>query len=254
MVMFVNKIYLAANPFIDAYLESDFLGRLIFIGLLALSVGSWILIGQKAWITYLARKHAAQFYQTFELQRMNPLSVDCDHLIRRSRPNPFFDLYAVLKKHTVDILKKNRHFSQQANNGAAAEAISYMSPTDIDFVQSHLMMTVANQTKYLEKNLFMLSTIVSLAPFLGLLGTVWGILTTFAHMQTQAAGSAHSMVLGGISLALATTVLGLIDAIPALIGYNYLKNSVRDFQTDMESFSNELLASVEMYYRKVDVL
>jgi len=62
------------------------------------------------------------------------------------------------------------------------------------------------------------------------------------------------MVLGGISLALATTVLGLIDAIPALIGYNYLKNSVRDFQTDMESFSNELLASVEMYYRKVDVV
>ena len=55
------------------------------------------------------------------------------------------------------------------------------------------------------------------------------------------------------SLALATTVLGLVDAIPALIGYNYLKNSARDFQTEMEGFSNELLASVEMYYRKVDV-
>ena len=133
------------------------------------------------------------------------------------------------------------------------DSVSYMSAADIDFVQSHLMIAVANQTKFLEKNLFMLSTIVSLAPFLGLLGTVWGILTTFSAMQTEAAGSAHSMVLGGISLALATTVLGLIDAIPALIGYNYLKNSVRDFQTDMEGFSNELLATVEIYYRKVDV-
>ena len=184
---------------------------------------------------------------------MNPLSLECDHR-QRNRPNPFFELYFVLKKHTVNILKKNRHFSQQANNSPATETISYMSPTDIDFVQSHLMMTVANQTKYLEKNLFMLSTIVSLAPFLGLLGTVWGILTTFSDLQTQTGGSAHSMVLGGISLALATTVLGLIDAIPALIGYNYLKNTVRDFQTDMEAFSNELLASVEMYYRKVDVV
>ncbi len=251
--MFVNKIYLASNPFLDAYLESDFLGKLIFIGLVLLSICSWILIAHRGWIIHLARKHATQFYQTFELQRMNPLGLECDQTMRRKRPNPFMDLYVVLKKQTVDILKKNRHFSQQSNATPSAETVSYMSPTDIDFIQSYLMMTMANQVKSLEKNLFMLSTIVSLAPFLGLLGTVWGILTTFADLQTQSGGSAHSMVLGGISLALATTVLGLIDAIPALIGYNYLKNSVRDFQTDMEAFSNELLASVEMYYRKVDV-
>lgn len=115
------------------------------------------------------------------------------------------------------------------------------------------MTTVTNETKFLEKNLFILATIVSLAPFLGLLGTVWGILTTFSELQSQAAGSTHQMVLGGLSLALATTVLGLIDAIPALIGYNYLKNNIRDFETDMESFANEILASVEMQYRQVDV-
>ncbi len=252
--MFVNNIFLASNPFIDAYIESDFLGKLIFLGLLVLSIGSWILIAHKGWVTYLARKHSSQFYQTFELQRMNPLSVEYDHAMRRNQPNPFFELYAVLKKQTIDILKKNRHFSQQANNSPAADTISYMSPSDIDFVQSYLMIAVAKQTKDLEKNLYMLSTIASLAPFLGLLGTVWGILTTFGDMQTQTGGSAHSMVLGGLSLALATTVLGLIDAIPAMIGYNYLKNAARDFQTDMEAFSNELLASVEMYYRKVDVL
>src|SRR4029078_12125978 len=109
------------------------------------------------------------------------------------------------------------------------------------------------QVKHLEKNLYILSTTVSLAPFLGLLGTVWGILTTFSEMQSKTAGSTHQMVLGGLSLALATTVLGLLDAIPALIGYNYLKNTIRDLEVDMEGFSTEILASVELQYRQVDI-
>ena len=250
--MFVNQIFLANHAFIDAYWQSDFLGKLIFIGLLLLSICSWVLIAQKWWLTFQARKHSEQFYQTFELQRMNPLGLETEQAMRRNKPNPFFDLYLVLKKYTLEVLNKNRRFGRQ-NAESAENAVSYLSPTDIDFVQAHLMTTVASQTKYLEKNLFMLSTIVSLAPFLGLLGTVWGILSTFAELQTDASAGGHGMVLGGISLALATTVLGLIDAIPALIGYNYLKNSVKDFQIDMEGFSNELLASVEIYYRKVDV-
>lgn len=249
-VMFVNKIILCNNAFVDAYFQSDWLGKLIFLSLLALSVCSWIIIIHKAWITHLARKYSGQFYKVFEAQRMNPLSVESEQAARREQPNPFFDLYYVLKRYTLEVLNKNHRFGKQ--NGEKEGVISYMSPSDIDFVHSHLMVMVANQTKFLEKNLFILSTIVSLAPFLGLLGTVWGILTTFSEIQSSA-GGAHSAVLGGISLALATTVLGLIDAIPALIGYNYLKNTVRDFQTDMEGFSNELLASIEIYYRKVDV-
>jgi biopolymer transport protein TolQ len=260
--MFVNHFFLASNAFIEAYTQSDFLGKLIFIGLIALSICSWILIIQKIWQTFLARRHSEQFYKFFESQKMNPLGLDTDLSLRNQRPNPFFDLYFVLKKYTLEVLNKNRRFGQQSqsrpetgngNGTLNVNGISYLSPNDIDFVQAHLMTTIAHQTKNLEKNLFILSTIVSLAPFLGLLGTVWGILSTFSELQTHGSSSGHGMVLGGISLALATTVLGLIDAIPALIGYNYLKNSVRDFQTDMEGFSNELLASVEIYYRKVDV-
>jgi biopolymer transport protein TolQ len=91
-----------------------------------------------------------------------------------------------------------------------------------------------------------------LAPFLGLLGTVWGILTTFSEMTTQSGGG-HQAILSGLSLALATTVLGLVDAIPALIGYNYLKNTIQEFETEMGEFAHLALASIELQYRKVDV-
>lgn len=245
------NFFIASNPFYDAYIQSDFLGKLIFIGLMLLSVVSWVILIHKVWQTYDARRKAARFYEIFLLQKLNPLSLDCDSSGKKQMYNPFQELYAVLKKYTIEILNKNRRFSQK---NAQNPSVSYLSPSDIEFIDAHLSMNVANQTKNLEKNLFILATVVSLAPFLGLLGTVWGILTTFSELQNQASGgSTHQMVLGGLSLALATTVLGLIDAIPALIGYNYLKNNIRDFEVDMEGFSTEILACVEMQYRQVDV-
>lgn len=247
--MFVNNIFLATNPFIDAYWHSDTLGKLIFIGLIALSICSWIILIHKIWMTYQARKHSFQFKKVFYNLKSNPLGIEVPPA-KTPLLNPFQELYSVLKKFTLDILNKNRRYGQASPESCG---ISYLSPTDIDFVEAHLMTSVAVQTKNLEKNLFILSTIVSLAPFLGLLGTVWGILTTFSELQSQTSGSSHQMALGGLSLALATTVLGLLDAIPALIGYNYLKNAIGDFQTEMEGFSNEILASVEMQYRKVDI-
>lgn len=249
--MFVNSIILASNPFFDAYTQSDLLGKLIFIGLIILSICSWIVLLNKLWLTRQAKKNSIQFYESFQLQKINPLSLECDALSRKKTINPFLDLYQVMKKYTLDILGKNRHFGLIHSEGNQ-KGVAYLSPNDIDFVACHVAAAINAQTKELEKNLYILSTIVSLAPFLGLLGTVWGILTTFSQLQSQTSGNTHDLVLSGLSLALATTVLGLIDAIPALIGYNYLKNNVRDFAIEMDGFSNEILASVELQYRKVD--
>jgi biopolymer transport protein TolQ len=240
--------FLAANPFFEAYIQSDFMGKLIFLGLLALSIASWTVLFQKMIYTRKARLQSQRFQEAFQMQKLNPLSLEITPQTKTAT-NPFLNIYQVMRKHTLDILNKNHRFSPSDKENQP----SYLSPTDIDFVESHLATTIASQTKQLEKNLYVLSTIVTLAPFLGLLGTVWGILTTFSELQTHVSGSAHQMVLGGLSLALATTVLGLIDAIPALIGYNYLKNKIKDFQTDMEGFANEMLSSVELQYRQVDV-
>lgn len=249
--MFVNNIFFCSNPFFDAYTQSDFLGKLIFIALIFLSVCSWIVLVHKIWQTYLAKRAALHFYEAFQLQKVNPLALDCDSLNRKKNINPFLDLYLVMKKQTMEILNKNRHFGLTHVEGSQ-KGSAYLSVEDIDYIASHLMTSIAKQTKDLEKNLYILSTTVSLAPFLGLLGTVWGILTTFSEMQSNSGGG-HQMILGGLSLALATTVLGLMDAIPALIGYNYLKNSIRDFGTEMEGFSTDILSSVELQYRKVNL-
>jgi len=249
--MFVkNLLMFASNPFFDAYVQSDVLGKFIFIGLIALSIISWVVLVHKVWVTYQAQKFSAVFYETFLRHRANPLSVEFE-TVQKDQCNPFYTLYSVLKRNTVDILNKNRHFGHA---GKEKKDLSFLSLSDVDFVGSQLRSAVASQVKNLEKNLFILATVVSLAPFLGLLGTVWGILTTFSQLQAQTAGSMHQMVLGGLSLALATTVLGLLDAIPALIGYNYLKNSIRDFETEMNGFSTEILSTVEMHYRQVDLV
>lgn len=257
--MIVNIIMLNGNPFFEAYSQSDILGKLIFLGLYALSICSWSILIYKVWITYQAKKYAFRFHEAFLLQKLNPLSLDCENINKRKMINPFLDLYQVLKKQCLEVLTKNRHFSklQQSEStgtgfGQSTVPASYLSLSDVDYIASHLSTQVAQQVKFLEKHLYILSTTVSLAPFLGLLGTVWGILMTFSELQAQGSGSTHQMVLGGLSLALATTVLGLLDAIPALVGYNYLKNTIRDFATEMEGFSNEILAAVELQYRKVD--
>lgn len=231
----IQHLLLISNPFIDSYLKSDILGKLIFISLIMSSIISWVILIQKVQLCQKAKKNSSQFRNLFQNQLNNPLALEPSKI-----KSPFEALYLILKRYTLEILNKNSRSSSAA-----------LSEADVDFVQAQLMTGISNQIKTLEKNLFILSTVVTLAPFLGLLGTVWGILTSFSEMQNLNS-LGQSAILSGLSLALATTVLGLITAIPALIGYNYLKNLVRDFQTDMESYSNEMLASVEIRYRRVD--
>ncbi|PJD97201.1 MAG: TolQ protein [Parachlamydia sp.] len=242
--MFVKFFLSSISPFFNAFTLSDSLGKGIFIALISLSILSWIIILYKIWQARNAEADSLNFYQIFLSHKYNPLAVEYD-VANGKKSSPYYSLYGVMKKYTLEILNKNRRFSGQDPQ------VSYLSKADLSFIENHVFSEVSQQIKALEKHLFFLSTIVSLAPFLGLLGTVWGILMTFAELQGHS-GGAHQMVLGGLSMALATTVLGLIDAIPALVGYNYLKNRFNDFGGELESFANEILASVEMQYRKVD--
>jgi biopolymer transport protein TolQ len=96
----------------------------------------------------------------------------------------------------------------------------------------------------MEHNLNILATTASVSPFLGLFGTVWGVMNSFLSMGQM--GSASLTVVGsGVAEALITTVFGLGAAIPALVAYNYLVNFIRREQSQMESFISRVSESVE---------
>lgn len=236
------NMFVASHPFFEAYSQSDFLGKLIFLALGALSIISWAILVYKVWVTRALRRLSVEFQDELIKRGKSPLSPQIQDLVTaQPLSHPFLKLFLLLKRNTMQILEKNKVISQ-------SESFS-LSSNDVDFVESHLYTLISSQVKDLGKHLHILFTVVSLAPFLGLLGTVWGILITFSEMHAHA-GNTSQVVLGGLSMALATTVCGLIVAIPALISYNYLKQMIQDFETEMENFSSKLLASVELQYRK----
>ena len=231
----MNFLILEANPFIDAYKDSDLLGRLIFIALAVLSIISWSVLLHTWWLIRRVKKESFQFKRSFHEQRLSPLSVQYTYESKSECPNAFYILYEILKNRTCEILEKKQEKNSQLHH------------SDLKMLESQAATAITSLTKYLDKNLYMLSTIVTLAPFLGLLGTVYGILTAFSNMNLS--GSSSSLVLNSLSLALTTTVIGLVDAIPALIGYNYLKNTISDFDIEMERFATDVLTTIEIHHR-----
>jgi biopolymer transport protein TolQ len=228
------------NVFLTAYSQSDFFGKLIFLGLYALSILCWIILIQKVLMTRNVRKASASFQQAVEKNKKTILSLEL-----KKAPHPFAVIFTSLKDKTTEILDKNHYFAKKNKD-------VYLSPADLELIESHVLTSISTQSKILDKNIFMLSTIATLGPFLGLLGTVWGILITFSELHAGGAATSNSVVLGGLSTALVTTVLGLLIAIPAIIAYNYLKNSVKTLSSDMEDFLYQLLSHVELQYRKAD--
>jgi len=237
------------SPFITAYAQSDFFGKAIIFALILLSALCWVVLLYKLWITREVRNLSNHFYQLCEKNRAALLQLEPKELSKPKNskvPHPFFDIFTTLKEKALEILNKNLYFSNKEKPQV------YLSQADLSMIESCALVTISSQVKALERHLFILSTIVTLAPFLGLLGTVWGILVTFAQLQTGGSVNSNSAILGGLSTALVTTVMGLVIAIPALISYNYLKTKSKEYTSDMEDFLSELLSTVELQYRKVD--
>lgn len=243
-------LFLAANVFLTAYSQADFFGKLVFWGLFLLSVVCWIVLLQKVSMAKQVKRVAARFQQAIE-QNTHPLfALEPAHLPKPHKgsiPHPFGQIFATLKQKSIEVLNKNRFFASK-EEGSENQNV-YLSSKDLELIESHVLTTISSQSKILGHNLFILSTIVTLAPFLGLLGTVWGILISFGELHGGVAASSNATVLSGLSTALATTILGLVIAIPALISHNYLKNFCQNLTSDMEDFLYLLLSQVEMQYR-----
>ena len=123
----------------------------------------------------------------------------------------------------------------------------YVSLKGMEHVKRSLENTVAQESLKLESGLILLAIAVSGAPFLGLLGTVWGVMSTFGHIAQQGSATMSAMA-PGVAAALITTVAGLLVAIPSMFGYNWLVHNLRVLTVELDNFAQDLVSKMETEY------
>jgi biopolymer transport protein ExbB/TolQ len=128
-----------------------------------------------------------------------------------------------------------------------------LSLKSMEHVKRALERTVAQESLKLESGLILLAIAVSGAPFLGLLGTVWGVMSTFSGIAQKGQADLAAMA-PGVSAALITTVAGLLVAIPSMFGYNYLVHTLRVLTVELDNFAQELVSRMEIEYLRDDEL
>ena len=124
---------------------------------------------------------------------------------------------------------------------------SLVSLKGMEHVKRSVENSVAQESLKLESGLILLAIAVSGAPFLGLLGTVWGVMSTFGHIAMQGSANLTAMA-PGVSAALITTVAGLLVAIPSMFGYNWLVHNLRVLTVELDNFAQELASKMETEY------
>lgn len=132
--------------------------------------------------------------------------------------------------------KQSKEKSNDAENFSKLSPLSGLSAN----VERALSKAARSEVARLEKSLPFLATTGSTAPFIGLFGTVWGIMNSFQNIGQKGAASL-AIVAPGIAEALIATALGLLCAIPAVIGYNYYLNKLRIIKIQIENFSSDFL-------------
>jgi biopolymer transport protein ExbB/TolQ len=120
----------------------------------------------------------------------------------------------------------------------------YVSLKGVEHVKRCLETSVAQESLKLESGLILLAIAVSGSPFLGLLGTVWGVMSTFGHIAQSGSATMAAMATG-VSAALITTVAGLLVAIPSMFGYNWLVHNLRVLTVELDNFAQELMSKIE---------
>lgn len=208
-------------------------GKLIILSLIVFSIFAWTVMVTKALQMRRARRLNDLFLSEFRGQ-----SAAMDIHTRRIQVEgcPLFSVY---QEGCVDLDRR-----LNAPNG---ERRRYVSLKSMEHVKRSIEGTVARESLSLESGLITLAIAVSGAPFLGLLGTVWGVMNTFAAIaQTQKADLAT--MAPGVSAALATTVAGLLVAIPSMFAYNWLVHNLRVHTVELDNFAQELASKLETEY------
>jgi biopolymer transport protein TolQ len=212
--------------------------RLILLILLFFSVASWAIIFAKFRSIRKARKESAHFLDIFWNSRDLAEGFAAS---KRLQQSPVARVFRVAY---VELRRLHKSQAEAAGNHNADQALLSQSMVPVDNIQRALRRAVTMELTGLGKALPFLATTGNTTPFIGLFGTVWGIMNAFRGIGLK--GSANlAVVAPGISEALIATAAGLAAAIPAVVAFNYFNNKVRILESEMENFSADFLNLVE---------
>jgi biopolymer transport protein TolQ len=208
---------------LDMLTSTGAVAKVVLIILLAFSLISWAIILTKWSLLRRARVQSGRFVRAFrKAQRLQDIAAVAEQF----RPSPLVGVFE----------GGFQEFKRQLASPAAA--------LRINAVQRGMQIGASEEITRLERNVPWLAITAAVTPFIGLFGTVWGIIDAFHGLGT-AGGATLRAVAPGISEALITTAAGLAAAIPAVIAYNLIGNSIRELAARSDDFNLEVLNAIE---------
>jgi biopolymer transport protein TolQ len=217
------------SPTVFTYFsQSDVAGQIICTALLLLSFIAWTLIIGK----YMELNHLRNLNRLFEKKLISSTALEeIEGSLNRSQTGPYAQLF-------IEALEVSYNVDSYIQDSAN-------TTRRMNYIENGLQRSIASQVERYESKLVVLGSIVSGAPFIGLLGTVWGIMDAFGSVAMLNTVTLHTLA-PGVSGALLTTIAGLMVAIPSLFGYNYLLTKTRVMIRELENFASTLADRMEL--------
>jgi biopolymer transport protein ExbB/TolQ len=245
--------FLASGALQFAFEKATTEGKTTIAVLFLLSMFSWTIIITKFRQLWIARRAAKKFFAAYNATR-DPLDIK-----KRGAEfdgAPAFQLYDRGADEVAYHLKNNPvKIKAVADIGTgdgntdhlARETTTKISSASFEAVKVIMEEAAAAQAMSLEKGMIVLSTAVAGGPFIGLLGTVWGVMETFSGIAKAGQASLSAMA-PGVAGALIATVVGLLVAIPAMFAYNFMVTTVRNITQELDGFASRYANQLEHTY------
>jgi biopolymer transport protein ExbB/TolQ len=258
------NVVLASGGLLYAFSEADMQGKVIVILLCLGSALTWSVMLTKWQQLRRARQSGQQFLTRFR-DSSDPLHLFINNI--EMTDCPLYNIYHMgaaevsVQFGNPDKLSLSRRkvaggYKTFGGGGAGGTGLAVVESevegaergvVNLDTLRGALGRAIDTEVMKLESQIAVLSTAVTGGPFLGLLGSAWGVMSVFASMGIQ--GSVRlNAVAPGISAALLATVVGLLVAVPSLFAYNWLAQQIRHQTMDMESFADEFVGAIEHNY------
>ncbi len=205
------------------FMQADIIVKAVMIALVICSVWSWAIILQKRGLLKKLYRRAARFEDAF--WSGEPLDK-LYHRVKKNQDDPMLAVFAAGMEEWQTGVEHGLPSKESLQAGLRQR------------VERAMSVTIGKEMHRLERGMTFLASVGSTAPFIGLFGTVWGIMNSFASIA-QTNNTSLAVVAPGIAEALFATALGLVAAIPAVLAFNVFSSSLNAYADKLETFMSE---------------